>query len=145
MTYTYPNGTIWSVGFDQVFDRLELLNKQTASYPPHNIVKHDEDNYEIAIAVAGFSQDDLSVDYQENVLTISSNAVEEKDEKVYVHKGIAKRKFKKEFTLGEYIEVDSADLVDGILSVYLKRNLPEEKKPHSVSIGTGKKKEFLAE
>lgn len=143
MTYTHPNGTVWSVGFDAVFDRLETLNKQTASYPPHNVVKHDDDNYEIAIAVAGFSQEDLSIESQDGVLTIQSKDVDLNGDVQYIHKGIATRKFKKQFTLGEYIEVDTAALVDGILSVYLKRELPEEKKPKTISIGS--KKEFLSE
>ena len=143
MTYTHPNGTIWSVGFDQVFHKLESLNKQTASYPPHNVVKHDDDNYEIAIAVAGFGEKDLCVELQDGVLTIESKDVDLNGDVQYIHKGIATRKFKKEFTLGEYIEVDSASLIDGILSVYLKRELPEEKKPRTISIGS--KKEFLSE
>jgi molecular chaperone IbpA len=131
------------VGFDSIFDRLEKLNTQQSGYPPHNVVKHDDDRFEIAIAVAGFNEKDLSVEQEENVLTIASRDVDLNGDKQYIHKGIATRKFKKAFTLGEYIEVKEVALVDGILSVYLEKNIPEEKKPKSFSINS--KPEFLAE
>jgi len=141
-TYTWP-GSTWTVGFDSIFDRLEKLNTQQSGYPPHNVVKHDDDRFEIAIAVAGFNEKDLSVEQEENVLTIASRDVDLNGDKQYIHKGIATRKFKKAFTLGEYIEVKEVALVDGILSVYLEKNIPEEKKPKSFSINS--KPEFLAE
>ena len=141
-TCTWP-GSTWTVGFDSIFDRLEKLNTQQSGYPPHNVVKHDDDRFEIAIAVAGFNEKDLSVEQEENVLTIASSDVDLNGDKQYIHKGIATRKFKKAFTLGEYIEVKEVALVDGILSVYLEKNIPEEKKPKSFSINS--KPEFLAE
>jgi molecular chaperone IbpA len=149
-TYTWP-GSTWTVGFDSIFDRLEKLNTQQSGYPPHNVVKHDDDRFEIAIAVAGFNEKDLSVEQDQNILTISSSDVEpgyptqdsENKNREYIHKGIATRKFKKAFTLGEYIEVKEVALVNGILSVYLEKNIPEEKRPKSFSINS--KPEFLAE
>lgn len=143
-TYTWP-GQSWTIGFDSMFDRLEKLQSQQQSYPPHNIIKHGEDKFEIAIAVAGFNNDQLIVELEENVLTIASKDVEEKDAE-YLHKGIATRKFKKTFTLGEYVEVESVDLLNGILSVNLLKVIPEEKKPKTFVIGTpSTKKEFLSE
>ena len=140
-TYTWPGHT-WTIGFDSMFDRLEKLNTQQQGYPPHNVVKHSDDKFEISIAVAGFSEKDLIVEQEENVLTIASKDVDG-EEKEYLHRGIATRKFKKTFTLGEYVEVESVDLVNGILSVNLLKVIPEEKKPKTFVIGT--KKEFLSE
>jgi len=142
-TYSWP-GQSWTIGFDSMFDRLEKLQTQQQSYPPHNVIKHGDDKYEIAIAVAGFSEKDLIVEQEENVLTIASKDVDG-EEKEYLHRGIATRKFKKTFTLGEYVEVESVDLVNGILSVNLLKVIPEEKKPKTFVIGTPSNKEFLSE
>ena len=141
-TYSWP-GQSWTIGFDSMFDRLERLQTQQEGYPPHNVVKHSEDNYEIALAVAGFNEEDLSVEQEENVLTIASKDVDSGNIE-YIHKGIGTRKFKKTFTLGEFIEVDSVSLVNGILSVYLVKNIPEEKKPKTFSFFASKP-EFLSE
>ncbi len=141
-TYTWP-GQTWTIGFDSMFNRLEKLNEKPSGYPPHNVVKHDDNQFEIAIAVAGFKEEDLLVEQDENVLTIASKDVDLNGDKEYIHKGIATRKFDKAFTLGEFIEVKNVALVDGILSVHLEKNIPEEKKPKTFSINS--KPEFLAE
>ena len=133
-TSTWP-GQSWTIGFDSMFDRLEKLQSQQQGYPPHNVVNHGKDKYEIALAVAGFSKKDLFVEQEENVLTIASKDVDLNGDKEYIHKGIATRKFKKTFTLSEFVEVDSVKLIDGILSVYLVKNIPEEKKPKIFKIG----------
>mgnify|MGYP001287534551 FL=1 len=140
--YTWP-GQTWTIGFDSMFNRLEKLNEKPSGYPPHNVVKHDDNQFEIAIAVAGFNEKDLLVEQNENVLTIASKDVDLNGDKEYIHKGIATRKFDKAFTLGEFIEVKDVSLVDGILSVYLEKNIPEEKKPKTFTINS--KPEFLAE
>lgn len=130
-TYNIPHA--WSVGFDSVFDRLERLNTQQPSYPPHNVVKIDDDSFKIEVAVAGLSQEDLEIEQDNDVLTISSEGSETDDEN-FIHKGIANRKFKKQFTLGEYIEVGAVTLAHGILTVFLDTNIPEEKKPKKFKI-----------
>ncbi len=131
-TYNIPHA--WTVGFDSVFDRIEKLSSKQPTYPPHNVVKHDEDSFEIAIAVAGFSKGDLFVEQKENVLSVASKDVDLNGNKEYIHKGIATRKFNKTFTLGEYIEVSKVSLTDGILSVFLDKAIPEDKKPKSFKI-----------
>jgi molecular chaperone IbpA len=147
-TNTWP-GQTWTIGFDSMFNRLEKLNEKQSGYPPHNVVKHDDDRFEIAIAVAGFNEKDLTVEQEENVLTIASKDVDLNGDKEYIHKGIATRKFKKAFTLGEYIEVKEVALIDGILSVFLEKNIPEEKKPKSFKINNTREgssdPEFLSE
>tara|TARA_R110002153_G_scaffold16926_13_gene59354 strand:+ start:1492 stop:1944 length:453 start_codon:yes stop_codon:yes gene_type:complete len=146
--HTWP-GQTWTIGFDSMFNRLEKLNEKPSGYPPHNVVKHDDNRFEIAIAVAGFKEEDLLVEQDENVLTIASKDVDLNGDKEYIHKGIATRKFDKAFTLGEYIEVKKVALVDGILSVYLEKNIPEEKKPKTFKINNtpvgSSDPEFLSE
>lgn len=122
----------FAVGFDSIFDRLE--SREKASYPPHNIVKHDEDEFEIALAVAGFSDKDLSVKQDGDQLIVESDCVELNGDKEYLHKGIATRSFIKKFTLADHIRVEQVALVDGILSVMLKREVPEEMKPKTFTI-----------
>ena len=134
-THAWP-GQTWTIGFDSIFDRLEKQSTQPSGYPPHNIVRYDDNQFEIAIAVAGFSEKDLTVKQDQNILTIASKDVDLNGDKEYIHKGIATRKFDKKFTLGEFIEVQEVALVDGILSVYLEKNIPEEKKPKNFSINS---------
>jgi molecular chaperone IbpA len=122
----------FAVGFDSIFDRLE--SREKASYPPHNIVKHNEDEFEIALAVAGFSDKDLSVKQDGDQLIVESDCVELNGDKEYLHKGIATRSFIKKFTLADHIRVEQVALVDGILSVLLKKEIPEEMKPKKFTI-----------
>ena len=147
-TYTWP-GQTWTIGFDSMFNRLEKLNDKPSGYPPHNVVKHDDNQFEIAIAVAGFKEEDLLVEQDQNVLTIASKDVDLNGDKEYIHKGIATRKFDKAFTLGEFIEVKKVALIDGILSVHLEKNIPEEKKPKTFKINNtpvgSSDPEFLSE
>ena len=122
----------FAVGFDSIFDRLE--SREKTSYPPHNIVKHGEDDFEIALAVAGFSDKDLSVKHDGDQLIIESDCVELNGDREYLHKGIATRSFIKKFTLADHIRVEQVALVDGILSIYLKREIPEDLKPKKFTI-----------
>lgn len=105
----------------------------TNSYPPHNIIKINEDKYVMEFAVAGFKKDDISVSTEKNVLSIKAEKPET-DEKKYLHKGIAARKFSRSFSLPEYFEVEKAGYEDGILYIDLIRNIPEEKKPRQITI-----------
>jgi molecular chaperone IbpA len=112
---------------------LNTLNATKPSYPPYNVVKVDDDHLVMEFAVAGFKKDEISVTTEKNVLTIKSTK-DDADEKDYLHKGIAARKFTRSFTLPEYFEVDSASVDNGILYIDLVRNIPEEKKPKTIKI-----------
>jgi molecular chaperone IbpA len=105
----------------------------TTSYPPYNIIKVDEDDYTIEMAVAGFSKNDIEIVQQEQTLTIEGKKDKE-DTSNYVHRGIAARDFKHTFALADYVEVESAKFTDGILSVKIKREVPEEKKPRTITV-----------
>ena len=130
----------FSVGFDDLFDHfnntLEYTVKQPTSYPPYNINKVDDLNYQIEMALAGFSKKDIGIEYADNQLTIES--IFEKDDKeddtTTVHRGISKRQFKKAFTLADEVVVNGAELKDGMLIVDLEKIVPEEKKPRSIKI-----------
>jgi molecular chaperone IbpA len=106
------------------------------AYPPYNVIKFTDDEYTLQFAVAGFKKEDISITTEKNTLQIKGQMAEPQleDEARYVHKGIAGRKFHRSFTLPEYFEVDWAGMEDGILSISLIRNIPEEKKPKQIAI-----------
>ena len=124
------------VGFDHLFQELDWVAKHaTDTYPPHNIVKVSENDYLIEVAVAGFTMDDLEIEQDERTLTVKGEKVKTEDsESSYIHRGISQKKFKRVFRLSEYVFVDGASLKDGILSVQLKFELPEEKRPRKIDI-----------
>ena len=126
----------FSVGFDDLFDHFnnQLEIKQTSSYPPYNINRIDDLNYQIEMALAGFSKNDIEIKYSDNQLTIKSIESEEKDEKETLHRGISKRKFSRTFTLAEDMKVNGAELKDGMLLIELEKIVPEEKKPRTIDI-----------
>jgi len=130
-----------TVGFDNIFDHFErmfdddVFSVPTVNYPPYNIVKTGENTYDIEVALAGFSKDDIEVEYAENMLHIKSKKVEDKDAKEGVlHKGISKRYFSKTFTVADDVIVNGAELKDGLLKVSMERIIPEAKKPKTIEI-----------
>ena len=128
----------FSVGFDDLFDHfnntLEYSVKQQTSYPPYNINKVDELNYQIEMALAGFNKKDIEIKSADSQLTIKSVESDDKDEKETLHRGISKRKFSRTFTLADDIKVNGAELKDGMLLIDLEKIVPEEKKPRTIDI-----------
>ena len=138
------------VGFDTLFEDLERIHQSarsgTDNYPPHNIVKVDEEKFLIELAIAGFKEDDINVEVKDGILKVSGEMC--KDERDFAFKGISSRKFEKSFRLSEFVVIDGADLKDGILVVYARVELPEEKRPRKIELGSAgasKKKEYLVE
>lgn len=124
----------WGIGFDQLFQEFDSIQKEnTTVYPPHNVVKLTEDSYVIELAVAGFSEPELDIETIENSLVITGEK-SDKDEREYAHKGISARKFTRRFTLAEHVVVSGASLQNGILSISLEKQVPEEKKPRKIII-----------
>ena len=122
------------IGFNRELNRLNTAHKTNSqSYPPYDLLKLDEDTYQISLAIAGFSKEDIDVSVDNGTLIIKGEIVEVTDAEV-VHKGIAGRKFVRSFALGEYMEVTSAELKDGMLHISVDRIVPEEKKPKSIKI-----------
>ena len=126
----------FSVGFDDLFYHFNnhLAINKTSSYPPYNINRIDDLNYQIEMALAGFSKNDIEIKYSDNQLTIKSIESEDKEEKETLHRGISKRKFSRTFTLAEDIKVNGAELKDGMLLIELEKIVPEEKKPRTIDI-----------
>ena len=128
-----------TVGFDQIADLMDrvLTNEGSQpSYPPYNIEKIDDDAYRISIAVAGFSEADLSVEVRENALIVSARKADEKAERAYLHRGIATRAFERRFHLADHVKVTGAAHVDGMLHIDLEREVPEALKPRQIAIST---------
>ena len=129
------------IGFDRMVDRLkEQTPGQTSqtNYPPYNIVKTEENLYELQLAIAGFKDDELNIEVKDGILKVEGKKQDE-GEKNYIHKGISARSFRRTFTLSDTIVVKGADLTDGILTVELENVIPEEKKPRKIEIGRGDK------
>ena len=136
----------FSIGFDSMFDRLlgpstqHVTNSQ--GYPPYNIRKDGETKYFIELAIAGLNEDDLEVSLQSQILNIRSKKEDSGSEETtnYVHRGIAKRQFEREFTLSDDIIVKGCDLSNGMLTIELEKVIPEESKHRIIPIGTNKVK-----
>ena len=128
------------IGFDTMFDQMERRygNSVSNNYPPHNILKTGENQYEIQIAVTGFEKDEIAVTVESNVLTVKGEGAEsvrhEQPEIVYLHRGLATRDFVREFPLAEHIEVAGAEIRNGMLIVKLISNIPESAKPKVIDI-----------
>jgi len=125
-----------SVGIDQLIDNLlSTVNVNTQSnYPPYNIIKKDDNNYLIEVAVAGFSEGDIKVTVEQNVLNINAENSDEETTDEFVHRGISSRKFSRTFNLAEHIEIKAAKVENGILSLVLEREIPEQLMPKSIEI-----------
>lgn len=129
--------TPYAVGFDRMFDNMHRYLEHQASstgYPPYNIVK-DGNHFQIEIALAGVKMEDLDIEVAEGVLTITHEPqTEETAEQRFLHRGIAARKFKRNFTLADDVVVNGARLENGMLYIALERIIPEEKQPRKIAI-----------
>ena len=130
------------VGFDSLFDELnKLSDRKEPNYPAYNIAKDDDEHYRIEIALAGFTATDISIQTEKGMLTIEAQKAD--DSGNYIHQGIAARAFSKMFRLAEYMKVDDAQFVDGILTIFLHREIPEADKPKQISISISTKQKKL--
>jgi molecular chaperone IbpA len=127
-----------SIGIDRLFDRMvnQIDSSSNTNYPPYNILKTGENTYEIQVAVAGFTQGEVTVNLNEGQLVITGEKAEAElpEGQRYEHHGISARRFIRTFTLDNYVEVDSAISKDGILTIKLERRLPEAMKPKTIAI-----------
>ncbi len=142
-TYDFSPLFRTSVGFDrfdQLFDSALRASEQVPSYPPYNIERLGENDYQISIALAGFTEDELEIMLEKGVLTVRStdkpdaNQSDQTDRQ-FLHRGIAKRAFERRFQLDDNVKVTGADLVNGLLVIDLVREVPESQKPRQITIG----------
>ena len=129
-----------TVGFDRVADLMDrLVTTDTGpgtNYPPYNIEKTADDGWRISIAVAGFSDNDLSVEVRENALIVAARKSDEPGEKTYLYRGIATRAFERRFHLADHVRVTGASHVDGMLHIDLVKEVPEALKPRRIEIAS---------
>lgn len=130
-----------SIGFDQIgsmIDQVLNSDRQAGSYPPFNIKKGEEDNYQVTLAVAGFNENDIRIEQEGNFLEISGKKEQSDDEKapVFLHQGISNRFFTRRFQLADHVKVTGAALQDGLLIVDLMREIPDERKARNIPIKT---------
>jgi len=125
--------TKFAIGFDEMMDRVHYQQNQSTTYPPYDIIKVDNFNYKIEMALAGFSKNDIEVEVAEGIITISSNKENDQD-KSKLYRGISYRKFTRQFTIAEDIEVQDAKLENGLLTISLERIVPDEKKPRMIKV-----------
>ena len=130
-----------TIGFDQIadlMDRVMTSDMTQPSYPPYNIEKTDADSYRISIAVAGFTENDLTVEVKESALVVSARKAEDDEERTYLHRGIATRAFERRFTLADHVRVTGASHENGMLHIDLKREVPEALKPRRIEIASAR-------
>lgn len=135
-----------TIGFDHLanlLDNVTASERSQSTYPPYNIELLETDNYRISMAVAGFEENQISVEIEDNVLTIAANKSAQDVDRNYLHQGIAERNFKRQFRLEDHVQVVSATLNNGLLHVELVREIPEAMKPRTIAINEQSKKAFL--
>lgn len=137
--YTWDIYSPFSVGLDDVFNRLEAMSGHNTSYPPYNLIKHDGSNYEIEIALAGFKAEEIEVSTEQNILRVASRVERRDTDRVYVHKGLSKRSFNHNWQLADDVRVSSVGFADGLLTISLEKIIPEDKKKTTYVIGTSEK------
>ena len=134
---TFDPTPLWrsTVGFDRLFDLIDETARWSGedSYPPYNIARTGEDNYQISLALAGFSPEDVTVTAEQNVLTVEGRKAD-KGEHNYLYQGISARPFRRVFNLADYVQVKNASFADGLLNIELVREVPEAMKPRRIAI-----------
>lgn len=125
-----------TVGFDQLFNEMDrqFANSKSSGYPPYNVAEINDNEWLISIAVAGFGIDNLDITVDSNTLTVEGTAPKGDENVKYLHKGLGKRNFRRQFTLADHIEIENADLDLGMLNIHLVRNIPEELQPKKIEI-----------
>jgi molecular chaperone IbpA len=140
------------VGFDEQFNKMAKLHdevtKNIPNYPPYNIKKVDDNKYTIEVAVAGFAKQDIELEFVDNKLIVTGKATDDTDNETFLWKGIANRAFTRTFVLDDQVEIQNAEMLNGMLKIFLERIIPEHKKPKKIEINekpSKGNKEFLTE
>ena len=128
VTFNWETYTPYSIGFNETFSRLEALAGARDNYPPHNIIDGSDGRTTLELALAGFSRGDLEVETERNVLTVSAKKAPTDKQREYSHKGISYRTFSRNWQMADDVEVESVDFEDGLLTITLKKELPEKQK-----------------
>ena len=133
-----------TVGFDHLASLLDAANRDSnAGYPPYNIEVIGNDNYRITLAIAGFSEDELSIETESNVLRVRGSKTPDKEQKTFLHQGIAGRDFERRYQLADHVKVTNASLENGLLHIELVKEIPEAMKPRKISINRDQKAKLI--
>jgi molecular chaperone IbpA len=143
--YTWDVYSPFSVGLDDVFNRLEQMSGHNTNYPPYNLIKHDSSNYEIEVALAGFRQEEIEVSTEQNILRVASKIEKRDSERTYIHKGLSKRSFSHSWQLADDVKISNVDFADGLLSISLEKIIPEHQKRTVYTVGRKLDPKFLTE
>jgi molecular chaperone IbpA len=144
--YTWSVYSPFSVGLDEIFNRLDAMSGHGTSYPPYNLIKNDNSNYEIEIALAGFKADEIEVSTEQNILTVASKVEKRDSERTYLHKGLSKRSFRNTWQLADDVKVAGVNFEDGLMTILLEKIIPEHQKKTTYNIGRSiKTPQFLTE
>jgi molecular chaperone IbpA len=133
--YVWDIYSPFSVGLDEIFNRLDTISNHGTNYPPYNLIKNDSSNYEIEIALAGFKADEIEVSTEQNILRVTSQVQKRDTERTYLHQGLSKRSFSNTWQLADDVKVASVDFADGLLTISLEKIIPEDKKRTVYTIG----------
>ena len=144
-TYTWDVYTPFNVGLESIFNRLDAMSGHNTNYPPYNIIKNDNANYEIEIALAGFKSEEIEISTEQNILRVASKSEKRDTERVYVHKGLSRRSFSNSWQLADDVRVSSVDFADGLLIISLEKIIPEHQKKITYNIGRHLDPKFLTE
>ena len=128
VNYNWETYTPHSIGLDETFRRLEALAGNGSSYPPYNVVNGDDGRTVLEVALAGFTSEEIEVSTERHVLTVSATKSKEEKERKYQHRGISQRSFARNWQMADDVEVESVDFKDGLLSVVLRKEIPEKQK-----------------
>ncbi len=125
-----------AIGFDRMTDALESAYRtdNSGGYPPYNIELTGDDAYRITMAVAGFSRAELDIEVKQNILRVNGAKKDDAESRHFLHRGIANRSFERSFQLADYVRVDGAEIIDGLLHIQLVREIPEAMKPRRIEI-----------
>jgi molecular chaperone IbpA len=144
--YSWDVYSPFSVGLDEIFNRLDAMSGHNTSYPPYNLIKHDSSNYEIEIALAGFRPEEIEVSTEQNILRVASKVEKRDTERTYLHKGLSKRSFNNSWQLADDVRISSVNFDSGLLIISLERIIPEHQKKTVYNIGgTVSDPKFLSE
>ena len=143
--YTWDVYSPFSVGLDEIFNSLDSMSGHGTNYPPYNLIKNDNSNYEIEIALSGFKSDEIEVSTEQNILTVTGKVEKRDTERTYLHKGLSKRSFRNNWQLADDVEISDVQFVDGLLTVCLEKIIPDGKKKTTYEINPSKPQLLLEE
>jgi molecular chaperone IbpA len=143
--YTWDVYSPFSVGLDEIFNSLDSMSGHGTNYPPYNLIKNDNSNYEIEIALSGFKSDEIEVSTEQNILTVTGKVEKRDTERAYLHKGLSKRSFRNNWQLADDVEISDVQFVDGLLTVCLEKIIPDGKKKTTYEINPSKPQLLLEE